>query len=292
MKRFFTHKLENLLVISRIVTIHYFEFDKNYKFDGESHDFWEIVFADKEQIYCTSDDKRVLLKQGEMLFHKPNEYHTLYCDGTKAPNVFIASFECRSAAMRFFEDKVIPLKKSQIKTVYAIIEEAKKTFDIEIPNPDANRINLLPNPILGGEQSVKNRLELLLIDIMRSLTETEEGNHTFLSDDERGNKLVNDVLKHLNENVYSTVTISEICKKTSYSKAYIFRQFKNATGKSIIDYFTELKIDKAKQMMREEELSVKEISEKLGFDTPNYFSKTFKKITSYTPTAYKKRITR
>ena len=56
-------------------------------------------------------------------------------------------------------------------------------------------------------------------------------------------------------------------------------------------YFIELKINQAKQLLRENELSVREISENLAFNTPDYFTKTFKRITGLTPLAYKKRST-
>ena len=92
----------------------------------------------------------------------------------------------------------------------------------------------------------------------------------------------------MKENVYGNLSIDDICKKISYSKAYVFRQFKSATGKSVMDYYTELKIKEAKRLIKENRLSVKEIAEKLCFDTPNYFSKTFKKKTGVTPTKYKK----
>ena len=55
-----------------------------------------------------------------------------------------------------------------------------------------------------------------------------------------------------------------------------------------MEYFTSLKIEKAKQLLRENELSVKEIADALAFDTPNYFSKTFKQLTGQTPSSYKK----
>ena len=42
MKKYFKHKLENLLVIDKIVTIHYFEFDKNFKSKVEAHDFGSL----------------------------------------------------------------------------------------------------------------------------------------------------------------------------------------------------------------------------------------------------------
>jgi YesN/AraC family two-component response regulator len=56
-----------------------------------------------------------------------------------------------------------------------------------------------------------------------------------------------------------------------------------------MEYYAELKNKTAKKLLRENELSIKEISEKLCFDTPNYFSKTFKKLNGLTPTQYKKR---
>ena len=95
----------------------------------------------------------------------------------------------------------------------------------------------------------------------------------------------------LKENVYTALSIDDICKKTAYSKAYLFRIFKAKTGKTIMAYFIELKIKQAKQLLRENELSVREISEKLAFNTPDYFTKTFKRVTGLTPLAYKKRST-
>lgn len=289
MKKYFRHKLKNLIMINKIITIHYFEFDKNFKTYGEKHDFWEIVYADKEDILCTRDGKEILLRQGEMLFHKPNEFHTLSANMYRAPNVFIFSFECKSEAMRYYENKKIKLDKSYLKYIYAIIEEGKKTFNIPYSDPDMKKLQLLEFPTLGGQQLIKNYLEILLISIMRSLTESENGNKIFLQKNEYESKLVNDVLTILNDNLYSSLSIEDICKKISYSKAYLFKEFKTATGKGITECFIAMKIEKAKHFLRENQLSVKQISEKLSFYTPNYFSKTFKHLTSLTPTAYKKR---
>ena len=42
--------LPSIINVSKIVTIHYYEFDKNFKYGPESHDFWELVYVDKESI--------------------------------------------------------------------------------------------------------------------------------------------------------------------------------------------------------------------------------------------------
>ena len=288
MKKYFKHKINNLLVVNSIVTVHYFEFAKDFKHEGESHDFWEIVYADKEDILCSADGKEIALKSGEMLFHKPNVWHTLSSNGISAPNVFIISFDCHSEAMRFFENKVIRLDKQQLKYIYAIIDEAKKSFDIPFSNPYTKKMQPLSSPILGGIQMIKNYLEILLISLMRSKSEKDD--MVFLKTEDLGGRFIEDVVKTLNDKLYENISINDICKKTSYSKAYLFRKFKQTTGKTVINYHLDLKIEKAKQLIRERELSVKEIAEKLSFDTPNYFSKTFKKKTGLTPLEYRKRV--
>ncbi len=289
MRSYFKHKLTNLISVSKVVTIHYFEFEKNFKSVGESHDFWELVYAERESIICTADGREILLNQGEILFHKPNEFHTLSANGKKAPNVFIVSFVCKSESIKFFENKKILLTQNLKNLIYSILEEGKRTFDIPYSDPNLKKMKLLNKPTLGGEQLIKNYLEIFLINLLREQTETATGNLTFLPDKELSNKTIKDVTKILEENVYSMLGIDEICKKTAYSRAYLFRIFKKKTGKTIMAYFTELKIEKAKQLLRENELSVKEIANKLSFNTPNYFTKTFKKVVKLTPLAYKKR---
>jgi AraC-like DNA-binding protein len=289
MKKYFKHKLENLINVSKIVTIHYFEFEKNFKSIGESHDFWELVYAEKESLVCTADGKTIPLAQGEILFHKPNEFHTLAANGKNAPNVFILSFVCKSDAIAFFENKKFSLDSGLMKFIYFILEEGKKTFDIPYSDPNLKKMRLLSNPTLGGEQLIKNYLEILLINLLRSQTETSKSNPIFLEQKELASKPVNDVIQVLQEHIYSTLTINDICAKTFYGKTYLFRVFKAQTNKTIMEYYIELKIEKAKQLLRENELSVKEIAEKLAFNEPNYFTITFKRITGLTPTAYKRR---
>ena len=289
MKTYFQHKLNNLISVNKIVTIHYFEFEKTFKSVIESHDFWELVYAESESVICTANGREIILNQGEVLFHKPNESHSLSANGKTAPNVFVLSFVCKSASIKFFENKKLTVSPRLTKFIYNILDEGKKTFNIPYSNPNLKKMELLPYATLGGEQLIKNYLEIFLINLLREQTETIQGNATFLPGNELSVKPITDVIAVLEQNVYDTLTISEICKKTAYSKAYLFRIFKQKTGKTIMNYFTEIKISKAKQLLRENELSVREIAEKLAFSTPDYFIKTFKRFTALTPLAYKKR---
>ncbi len=288
MKKYFRHKIQNLIVVDKIVTVHYFEFNKNFRGSTESHDFWELVYAAKEGILCTADGEEIPLSEGEILFHKPNESHALSANREKAPTVVIVSFECKSEAIRFFEERRIRIERASEKLLYTILDEAKKTFAIPFSDPKLKKMELLPTPTLGGQQLIKNYLEILLINLMRDLTETARGNKIFLHREELGSKLVKDVMRLLAANLTRPLSITEISNTTGYSRAYIFKEFRAATGKSVMAYFTALKIEEAKRLLREDDMTVKEIAEHLAFDTPNYFSKTFKRHTGLTPSTYKK----
>ena len=105
MKKYIRHRLENLVVVGKVVSIHYLELKRDFGWVGEAHDFWELVYADKESIIVNRDGEELLLSEGEIIFHKPGEYHQHRANGKHAPNLIIVSFECKSEAMRFFEGR-------------------------------------------------------------------------------------------------------------------------------------------------------------------------------------------
>ena len=69
--------LREELSIKDIYSIHYFEYSKDFIYEGESHDFWELLFVDFGSIEVTANTQTIPLKKGEMIFHKPNEFHAL-----------------------------------------------------------------------------------------------------------------------------------------------------------------------------------------------------------------------
>ena len=79
-KTFYMYKVSMLLSVSKIVTIHYQRLTKNYAFPEEWHDFWEMIYCDKNSIYVTSDLGKTLLKKGEVIFLTPDEPHSVECD--------------------------------------------------------------------------------------------------------------------------------------------------------------------------------------------------------------------
>ena len=95
------------------------------------------------------------------------------------------------------------------------------------------------------------------------------------------------IIKYIHENLSAKISLSDIGKLTFFSPVYCDTLFKKETGKSIIDYILDERINEAKKLLLEG-LPLKQISESVGFSDYNYFSRIFKKRTGYTPTQYYK----
>ena len=100
----------------------------------------------------------------------------------------------------------------------------------------------------GGEQIIRNNIELLFISLIRRLREDvrslKETQITHCSD-----KIVESVCNILSEKLdqASPISLDEICYRLGFSKSYVKVQFKKKTGTSVIQHYISLKIDKAKK---------------------------------------------
>ena len=159
-------ELEKVLRIDRIYSVHYFEYGPDYAFTGESHDFWEFVYADKGEVYVTAGEEEKLLKKGQMIFHAPGEYHNIRATGKDAPNIVIVSFECSSPAMEFFKGRVLMASDTDRVLMARIVEMAGAAFSTPLDDPLAQHLTRREDAAFGAEQVIGLSLETMLLDMV------------------------------------------------------------------------------------------------------------------------------
>ena len=287
-KKFYMHKISNLLNIQKIVTIHYQALEKNYVFPEEKHDFWEINYADKENVFIGIEGEKIQLKQGEILFIKPNQPHFVE-SGNKEPNLFIISFTCRSECMNFFMDKKLFVPDNFRYLLQNIMNEAENTFELPDFDPHLNALQLKEKPNLGGEQIIKNALETLLIYLLRTPQNRVATQEFFVSKIADSSELEDEILRILSSKVYGKFQLSDLSNNLHYGTTRLCTFFKEKTGMSIYQTYLKLKIDEAKKLIRKNK-SFSDIADMLCFDSISTFAFVFKKHVGMTPSEYRNSI--
>lgn len=292
MDKFIRQGLPGVIHIRKIITIFYMELSKDFHYDGESHNFWEMVYIDKGEMLCTADKHQFTLKSGEVTFHKPNEYHNLSGDGKNAPNVSILTFECDSVAMKHFEGKILRLSAEEKRLLSMLMTEGLACFRLEDPNnPLLQTLQQLPDAPFGGFQMIRNLLEIFLISLYRHRESfTKKSRQSVHIDGVDVNFEIRELLDVLNDNIYGKLTIEDIARKIGKSESTVKALFARFQPGGIMRYYNALKIQEAKRLIRENRHTFAQIAELLCYDSAQYFSKCFKASTHMTPTEYQRSI--
>ncbi len=238
---------------------------------------------DKGTAVVTAGERAFDLRVGEVVFHKPQEFHALRADPNDPPNVFIVCFCCRSQAMNFFAGKHMTVPTPLRPYIGEIITAGQDTYYLNHDSPYAVGLRKREDAPFDGEQLIRLNLELFLLKLRRYGRLSSPKSPV----DDHADRLTRRMMERLNDSVYSRISVDSLCQELGFSRAYLSAHFKKNTGRTITQYLTELKIKEAKYLIRKERYSVARISEFLCYDNPHYFCRVFKKQTQMTPKQYR-----
>lgn len=278
--------------VSHFVTFHYFEYPHKFVFEGERHNFWELLYVDKGVVFTQTDTEHHQLQQGQIIFHKPNEFHSVECNGIISPCLVVISFVCNSPQMKFFENKVLSITNKTKSLMSFIINEAKKVYTTELSNPYYKQLELAEHCPMGSQQLIKNYFEAFLLELIRHNSQNEKAK-TILSTSQMNDRRIRFEMAntYLQDHLSDNLTLQDVCDHCSMSKSLAQQIFKLETGNSVMQWYTLLRIDKAKQLIREGKGNMTTIADTLGYNSMHHFSKQFSKVCGKSPTEYALSIT-
>ncbi|TDL80576.1 helix-turn-helix domain-containing protein [Peribacillus frigoritolerans] len=101
------------------------------------------------------------------------------------------------------------------------------------------------------------------------------------------NPQINTCTSYIALNFHKELTTKIVADQINISVPYFCKLFKKETGRSFVEYVTFVRLQRAVWMLRHTDQTIEQIADELGFNTPNYFSTTFKKYVSITPSEYR-----
>lgn len=282
-------KLQHSIDIDAIITLHYFEYMKNFEFKGESHNFWEFLYVDKGTVAVRADDTWTTLYTGDIIFHQPNEFHAIKSIGKDSPNLVAMSFTSSSQAMSFFVNKSFTLSMEERAMISRIITEGRHTLATPMHIPSVEQVQLKKHAPFGSQQMILLYLEMFLITLIREHQEESGASIQHKSSPEKESakqERLSEILKYLEYHICEKLTVKDTCNEFSMSRSAVQLLFHEQLNCGVIDYFNQMKIQRAKDIIRDGSMNLTEIAYFLSYSSLPYFSKQFRLATGMSPSAY------
>ncbi|MEP6701205.1 MAG: AraC family transcriptional regulator [Bacteroidota bacterium] len=241
--------------------------------NGRVLDEYQVIYISRgegvfESIKCSGQE----VKAGDILFLFPNEWHRFKPKKETGWDEFWVGFKgevIKNIARYFFprENAVITigLHENIIQLFSDIIEKSKEEKT--------------------GYQPLVAGIVMQLLGEIHSITKQQN----FEAEDNTS-AIIEKARIIFRNNIDDDIAMEKVAEELQVSYAWFRKAFKNYTGIAPHQYLIQLKIEKAKMLLSDQSISVKEIALRLNFESGFYFSRLFKEKTGLSPDRYRKNI--
>lgn len=220
-----------------------------------------------------SDDLRIPVSAGEIAVINSNHLHAVY---SPAPG---CRYYCLIIDREFCDSFGFPVSRLNFMPVVR-----DKTLTDAFFLIDSEMNGRFP----FGSAAIKSEVLQLLLRLCRgflaSAPDNREAEHS-----PRRIDMVKHTIRYISQNYAHPLTLDDICAATGFSKYYLCRTFREATGQTIIDYLNLQRCRSARTMLSAGDCTVAECAEACGYNSPSYFARQYKKYIGELPSAQKER---
>lgn len=238
------------------------------------------VLSEYQLLYITEGKGRLItehggkfdIKAGNMFMIFPGEKHTYYPDPATGWSEYWIGFNGMNVDSRtgqgFFSPERPVYNIGYNEKIIELYREAITTAQ--------------------HQESYFQQLLAGIVNHLLGLMFMSDGNNRISRDDDE-KRIVNKARAYMQGSVETALRMPDVAEHVGISYTRFRNIFKKYTGLSPAQYFINLKIHRAKEMLRSTTASIKEISIILQFENPEYFATQFKKKTGISPTEFRNR---
>ena len=276
MKEYYTpeFKRDNLIAI---MTTFKQKCGSDFYFKGEMHPYWELVCVTEGKITVSEDNKVYELTSGDIIVHRPMEFHKIWVEKAPYARILVISFKTVEDFYPELGDGVMKLDLQKITELEEIYTLIKLNFDIKNITVTKKENN---NPL--AEKITFLKFELFLLSLLESNTKADADMHTLSALNYRR------IIDTMIENIDNNITIEDLANQCKFSVSNLKKTFNKYAGGGVMRHFMRLKIKKAMDQL-DQGYTATQISRGMKFSSQNYFSKVFKRETGMLPSEFKKR---
>lgn len=258
-----------------------------------SHEFWELSYVyEGRGTHYLANGKSEPIKEGDFLLISPGSSHCITSPpASEGSWVRVCNFLLTQEYIDNLKKRLLTLRELDEYSLRNAVKD-NTSFCIHLTD-DSGSINRLMMTAAheykhfsdGSAEIIENTALNLFIYITRLYERMLRNENVSTTK----NEVIDDLLKYINSNFGSNITLDYLAAYAHLSPAYLSRYFKKCTGMKLSDYIIHTRIEKAKYMLRTNNYSINDICLYCGYRSIGNFQKAFKKATGMTAGEYRQR---
>lgn len=245
----------------------------------ETYPFWALIYTHRGKLTFHIGEKYYSVGDGDVIFYPPNVPHSISAFEEKSWEVSFATFQADGAVMDSFLDTVIAPDGELAERLTALFKFGGRLF-YNLPRKDGDPVGMYCRANEGQLICLKSELEAVLSHMALATSAKRGGGKkdpVFL-------RTVEYMKAHLGEQL----SLADLAAEAGVSISTLKKCFAKESGGGVNRYYIDLRLSRGARLLRESDLTIGEIAEKLGFSTQFYFSEQFKARYQMTPSAYRR----
>lgn len=229
--------------------------------------------------YFFINDTCIKVAAGDILFNSAGYSHAIKTDQTNMLRFVYMGFKFNELADKEFAE------------IQAFLQSAPYHFAKDTHNlliPFMRNIDEFYSRKPYSHTMIRNYFEEIIVSAYRSFTQKADKVSQYLPERSPHSvgQTVYAVIRHIENHIFELRSINVLAKNLNYNSTYLSHVFKQRTGMTLQRYINHKKIEKSLELLKYSNISIKQVGEKLGYETIQSFSKAFSRIMGYPPSHY------
>jgi AraC-like DNA-binding protein len=263
-------RLDRQARVEGIYTFFYQEREQGFIFSGEEHPMPELTYVDQGELHTVADGQDILLKQGEIAFKGPNQWHMDYADMGVAPRYVTITFDLEGVDITPLLNRKFAAPQSAVTLIQHMLREQERM--------DAY-----------SQDMILSYLSALVLTILRH-ADAPEAKLKASNSVHSENEIIRRAQQYISGHIREKLSVPLVARMVDVSPSYLTALFHKNLQISPGEYIRRIKLQESKQMIREGNLNFTEIAAALQYSTVHHFSRQFKEKFGITPTEYAKSV--
>lgn len=261
--------------------------DTSWHMEPNIHEFFEMVYVKKGNAVFEISGTSVEIGPNNIIIIKPRQYHKFEVKSQAGCEFIVLNFGFENKFdNQFAEVSLEDFLNFVNKKEWGRFISLKVSHKNEIINLLNRILKERENPEIGSE--LLNYLLVLELFVLISRALKMEWENSIKNKSPKLKELIQAAVNYINNNYERDISLTDISKYVFLSTSYFTRAFKEEMGVSPINYLLNVRVERAKELLRETDAKISDIALSVGFSNQQRFNDIFKKYTQKTPLQYRK----